>query len=222
MKRSTYSRWWRAIALLTLVSFLLAACGNNAAQPAASPAASGAATTTSGNAPGAATTTGGNEPSATTAATGGNQGATGNGPKLNQNVSGTVNFWHFWGSPVRRNAIRRVIAICNQQLPNIKVSETFKPFGDIWTANIAAVASGSGMPDVIVEDRPQIPQRARDQVDENLQELATRDGIDGKQFWPFTWQQTLYEDETYGIPFETDVRVLYWNKNAFKEVGLDP
>jgi multiple sugar transport system substrate-binding protein len=201
---------------------LLAACGNNAGTPGASPAASGAATATGGNAPGAATATGGNEPSATTAAAGGNQGAAGNGPKLNQNVSGTVNFWHFWGSPVRRNAIRRVIAICGQQLPNIKVNETFKPFGDIWTANIAAVAAGSGMPDVIVEDRPQLPQRARDNVDENLQELATRDGIDGSAFWPFTWQQTLYEGKTYGIPYETDVRVLYWNKNAFKEVGLDP
>jgi multiple sugar transport system substrate-binding protein len=220
------------------MSLLLAACGGgDAGQPgAASPAASGAASpaATSAASPAASgaatTTTAGTEQAtsspasgtATTAAAGGEQGATGNGPKLNKDLSGTVNFWHFWGSPVRRNAIRRVIAICNQQLPNIKVNETFKPFGDIWTANIAAVAAGSGMPDVIVEDRPQIPQRARDQVDESLQELAARDGIDGSTFWPFTWQQTLYENQTYGIPYETDVRVLFWNKNAFKEVGLDP
>jgi multiple sugar transport system substrate-binding protein len=42
------------------------------------------------------------------------------------------------------------------------------------------------------------------------------------QFWPFTWDQSLYQGHTYGIPFETDVRVLYWNKNEFTEVGLDP
>ncbi|HEY0737402.1 MAG TPA: ABC transporter substrate-binding protein [Herpetosiphonaceae bacterium] len=209
MNPSTYGRWWRGVALLTLMSLLLAACGGtDAGQPgAASPAASGAASPAASGAASPAASAGGAE--------------TG-GAKLNPDVSGTVNFWHFWGSPVRRNAIRRVIAICNQKLPNIKVTETFKPFGDIWTANIAAVAAGSGMPDVIVEDRPQLPLRAKDQVDENLQELATRDGIDGSAFWPFTWQQTLYEDQTYGIPYETDVRVLYWNKNAFKEVGLDP
>lgn len=211
MKPSTYSRWWRGMALLTLMSLLAACGGTDAGQPAASGAASPAAS-------GAASPAGSG--AASPAASAG--GETGSGPKLNPDVSGTVNFWHFWGSPVRRNAIRRVIAICNQKLPNIKVSETFKPFGDIWTANIAAVAAGSGMPDVIVEDRPQLPLRAKDQVDENLQELATRDGIDGSAFWPFTWQQTLYEDQTYGIPYETDVRVLYWNKNAFKEVGLDP
>jgi len=137
-------------------------------------------------------------------------------------VSGTVNLWHFWGSPVRRNAIRRVVAICGQQLPNIQVTETFKPFGEIYTAHLAAVAAGSGMADVIVEDRPQLPARAADGIDISLQEFATRDGITGEEFWPFTWQQTLYEDATYGIPYETDVRVLYYNKNAFKEVGLDP
>ncbi|HJR80707.1 MAG TPA: extracellular solute-binding protein, partial [Anaerolineales bacterium] len=30
------------------------------------------------------------------------------------------------------------------------------------------------------------------------------------------------EGETYGIPFETDVRVLFWNKQLFEEAGLDP
>jgi multiple sugar transport system substrate-binding protein len=133
-----------------------------------------------------------------------------------------VNLWHFWGSPVRRTAIRRIVAICSQQLPNIKMTETFKPFGDIWTANTAAVAAGSGMPDVIVEDRPKLPQAAANNVESSLQSYITRDKLDSSQFWPFTWQQTLYNNESYGIPYETDVRVLYWDKNIFKEVGLDP
>jgi multiple sugar transport system substrate-binding protein len=130
--------------------------------------------------------------------------------------------WHFWSSPLRRTAIRRVISICQAMLPNITVNETPKPFGDIWTANIAAVAAGSGMPDVIVEDRPQLVQRAKDQIDTNLAEYATRDGIDGSQFWPFTWNEAIVDGDPYGIPFETDVRVLYYNKQAFVEAGLDP
>ncbi|MFN8446296.1 MAG: ABC transporter substrate-binding protein [Caldilineaceae bacterium] len=137
-------------------------------------------------------------------------------------VSGAVEIWHFWGSPVRRTALRRLIAICQEQLPNIQISETFKPFGDIWTANIAAVAAGTGMPGVIVENRPLLPQRARDQIDTNLQTYIDRDKFDTSVFWPFTWQETLYENNSYGIPFETDVRVLIWNKQAFADAGLDP
>jgi multiple sugar transport system substrate-binding protein len=141
---------------------------------------------------------------------------------LNTDVSGEIEMWHFWASPVRRNAIRRVIAMCEAKLPNIKVTETVKPWGDIWTANIAAVAAGSGMPDVIVSDRPTLPKDAADGIYMNLQELADRDGITRDMFYGWAWDQTLYEGATYGIPHETDVSVLFWNKQLFVEAGLDP
>lgn len=196
--RSVCLRPYSTIALLLLVSMVLAAC------PAPAPPSSGA-------------------PAASTGSTGeGGTVTTEDGIPLNTSVSGEVEFWHFWGSPVRRTAIRRIVAMCQEKLPNIQVTEVFKPWGDIWTANVAAVAAGSGMPDVIVSDRPTLPQSAADQVYQSLQAMAERDGIDGSRFWDFAWQQTLYEDETYGIPFETDVRLLFWNKNAFREAGLDP
>jgi len=221
MKSLTGRLWWHSIVLLMVLSMVLVACGgsNNQAATEASPAASAAPEAAQS---GASSPAGDTAPATSPAASVAGATDAAGSPKLNPDVSGTIDFWHFWGSPVRRNAIRRVLAICQQQLPNIKVNETFKPFGDIWTANIAAVAAGSGMPDVIVEDRPKLPQRAADNIDQSLQEYVTRDSFDSSQFWPFAWEQTLYNDEPYGIPFETEVRVLYWNKNAFKEAGLDP
>jgi multiple sugar transport system substrate-binding protein len=141
---------------------------------------------------------------------------------LNADVSGNVEFWHHWGSPVRRTAIRRVVAMCQAALPNITVEEVFKPFGEGWTANIAAVAAGSGMPDVIVSDRLQLPRDAADGIYQNIQPFIDRDGLDTSKFYPFTWTQTLYEGNSYGLPFETDVRVLFYNKTLFQEAGLDP
>jgi multiple sugar transport system substrate-binding protein len=144
------------------------------------------------------------------------------GPMLNPDVAGNVELWHFWASPVRRNAIRRVIAMCQEKLPNITVVDTVKPFGDIWTANIAAVAGGSGMPDVIVSDRPTLPRDAADGVYMSLQEWADRDGVTRDQFYDWAWDQGVFEEQIYGIPHETDVRVLFWNKNLFEAAGLDP
>ncbi|MCU0509753.1 MAG: ABC transporter substrate-binding protein [Anaerolineae bacterium] len=143
-------------------------------------------------------------------------------PVLIPDVSGDIEFWHFWASPVRRNAIRRVIALCQQRLPNIKVTDTVKPFGDIWTANLAAVAAGSGMPDVIVSDRPQLPRDAADGVYMSLQEWADRDNVTRAQFYDWAWDQAVSEGATYGIPHETDVNVLFYNKNLFEQAGLDP
>ncbi|MDQ4077996.1 MAG: ABC transporter substrate-binding protein [Chloroflexota bacterium] len=141
---------------------------------------------------------------------------------LNPEVEGSVEFWHFWGSPARRTAIRRVVAMCEEKLPNITITETFKPWGDIWTANVAAVAAGTGMPDVIVEDRPQLPQRGRDQIATNLQPFIEQDNFDPSVFWDWAWEETLLDGESYGIPHETDVRVLFYNKTAMEEAGLDP
>jgi multiple sugar transport system substrate-binding protein len=140
----------------------------------------------------------------------------------NSDVSGEIELWHFWASPVRRNGVQRIKAICQQKLPNITVVDTVKPFGDIWTANVAAVTAGSGMPDVIVSDRPTLPKDAAEGVYMSLQEFADRDGITRDQFYDWAWDQSLFEGETYGIPFETDVRVLFWNKQLFEEAGLDP
>ncbi len=208
------------LVLLTLVWAITACSGGSSTQqqaaPTTAPAAKPAAqNTTAPAAQPAATTASG---AASSAAPAGQAGAV----KIDSSVSGNVELWHFWSSPLRRTAIRRVVSICQAKLPNVKITETPKPFGDIWTANIAAVAAGSGMPDVIVEDRPQLVQRANDKIDISLAEFAKRDGIDGSQFWPFTWKEATVNGEPYGIPFETDVRVLYWNKQAFKEVGLDP
>jgi len=145
------------------------------------------------------------------------------GYKMNPNVSGNLEMWHFWASPLRHNAVQRVIQQCQAVLPNIKVTDVYKPFGDgIWKGVTAAVAAGSGIPDVVVSDRPSLPQYAQNQVYMDLQQYADRDGVTGAEYYPFTWQQTLYNGHTYGLPFETDIRVLYWNKVAFKAAGLDP
>lgn len=147
---------------------------------------------------------------------------TGQGVRLNPAISGTIELWHFWASPIRHNAVRRLIAYCRTQLPNIQVDDVVKPFIGLWTEDAKAVAAGSGMPDVILSDRPKLPKDAADGTYIDLQAWASRDGVTGDQFWPFTWQQTLYQGDTYGIPFETDVRVLFYDKNLFSQAGLNP
>src|SRR5690606_30418938 len=106
---------------------------------------------------------------------------------LDPEVSGEVEIWHFWGSPVRHTAILRIIFLCSEELPNVTITETYVPWGEIWTANMAAVFAGQGVPDIIVEDRPHLAQRARDQVVTNLQPYIERDNFDTSLFWPFTW-----------------------------------
>jgi sn-glycerol 3-phosphate transport system substrate-binding protein len=41
-------------------------------------------------------------------------------------------------------------------------------------------------------------------------------------FYPALMMNGTYKGEVYGIPFQRSTIVMYWNKDAFKEAGLDP
>jgi sn-glycerol 3-phosphate transport system substrate-binding protein len=43
-----------------------------------------------------------------------------------------------------------------------------------------------------------------------------------KSFYPALLLNGTYKGKVYGIPFQRSTIVLYWNKEAFKEAGLDP
>ncbi|NMM42864.1 ABC transporter substrate-binding protein [Rhodospirillaceae bacterium KN72] len=41
-------------------------------------------------------------------------------------------------------------------------------------------------------------------------------------FYPGFMDNSMTDGKTYGIPFQRSTPVMYWNKEAFKEAGLDP
>jgi len=43
-----------------------------------------------------------------------------------------------------------------------------------------------------------------------------------KSFYPALMMNGTYKGKVYGIPYQRSTIVLYWNKDAFKEAGLDP
>jgi sn-glycerol 3-phosphate transport system substrate-binding protein len=43
-----------------------------------------------------------------------------------------------------------------------------------------------------------------------------------KSFYPALMANGTYKGKVYGIPFQRSTIVMYWNKDAFKEAGLDP
>ncbi|KKK34415.1 ABC transporter substrate-binding protein [Mesobacillus campisalis] len=130
-----------------------------------------------------------------------------------------VDFWTFWGSETRRPIIEKIIANFNESQDDIHVKHTFLPWGDIWTKNLASVAAGNPA-DVIINDINTVSQRAENQQVEDLSQYI--DESFEKQFYPHLWETVVYQDKTYAVPFNTDTRLLFYNKAAFKEAGLDP
>ncbi|KIL38359.1 ABC transporter substrate-binding protein [Gordoniibacillus kamchatkensis] len=132
----------------------------------------------------------------------------------------TLDFWAHWGSTTRRPIIEKLISDFNASQDRIFVKYTFVPFGDGWTKELAAVAAGNP-PDVIIQDLVTVGQRAQKKQATNLAQFVKKDNIQDR-FFPQLWDAVTYNNEPYGLPFNTDTRFLFYSKPAFKEVGLDP
>ncbi|WP_226528416.1 ABC transporter substrate-binding protein [Metabacillus niabensis] len=132
-----------------------------------------------------------------------------------------LDFWTFWGSETRRPIIEKIIEDFNNSQDKIHVKHTYLPWGDIWTKELAAVAAGNP-PDVIINDINTVRQRADKKQNESLGKFFEQDTSIKDQYYPELWNAVVHDGEPYAVPFNTDTRLLFWNKDIFKEVGLDP
>ena len=132
-----------------------------------------------------------------------------------------LDFWTFWGSEPRRDFIEKIVEDFNESQDEIHVTHTFLPWGDIWTKNLASVAAGNPA-DVIINDINTVAQRAEKQQNTNLSEFVAEEEGFGDQYLSHLWDAMQYEGDAYAVPFVTDTRILYYNKDIMEEVGLDP
>ncbi|MCM3717773.1 ABC transporter substrate-binding protein [Fictibacillus phosphorivorans] len=147
----------------------------------------------------------------------------GQGADSDKNSEGKVviDFWTFWGSEIRRPVIEKIIQDFNNSQDKIEVKHTYLPFGDIWTKNLASIAAGKPA-DVIINDINQVAHRAQNNQNTNLSKYMEKDPEVKDRFFPELYKASLYKGEPYALPFNTDTRMLFYNKDMFKEVGLDP
>jgi len=154
-------------------------------------------------------------------ATGDVEADTDTGPEGSEEVV-ELEFWSFWGAGARRDTIESIIEDFNESQDGIEVEHVYQPYGDIWTKALAGVTAGNP-PDVIVQDIMNVGQRADAQQATNIQKyLDQEDENIESRFYPQLWDTVIHEDEAYGLPFNTDTQVLFYNKDMFEEAGLDP
>jgi multiple sugar transport system substrate-binding protein len=195
--------WFRRSVPILSVVLVIAACGPAATSPAAS-----AAPPASAASPGAsesAAAGGSAEPSAVTGASCAS-GAT------------EVKFWTSH-TPPDSLALTNIVNAFNTANPDICVKMTIVPGAETDVAKLLTAIRGGVAPDVYMADRFTVPQRAAEGV---LAELP--DDIAGMkdQYLPFAWAETQYQGKTYALPFDTDARALWYNKDLIQAAGEDP
>jgi multiple sugar transport system substrate-binding protein len=82
--------------------------------------------------------------------------------------------------------------------------------------------SGGTPPDVAELFSDYIGTFANNGVIQSLDALARSSGIATQTYSSRSLSAGMYRGKLYGIPFLNDALALYWNKDLFKQAGLDP
>ncbi len=135
-------------------------------------------------------------------------------------------FWHNMSNPVDKQSIEGIVEEFNKTHPNIHVKVVLVPGSETEVTKLmTAVAAGTG-PDVYYLDRFTVAQRAWQGVLEPLEDYLVQLGVNidelKSKYFKFAIQEASYNGKLYALPWDTDVRVLYYNKKLFEKAGLDP
>lgn len=136
-------------------------------------------------------------------------------------LSGTVTFWHAYSadSPEVSTLENTVIPGFEKLHPNVTVKDVAVPYDDLHQKLVTA-AAGDVLPDLVRADIAWVPELANlgvlDPLDTDLpdfQQLAD-------QTYPGSLATNKWGSHYYGLPLDTNTRVLLYNADALAKAGI--
>jgi multiple sugar transport system substrate-binding protein len=133
--------------------------------------------------------------------------------------SGTVEIWSY--VPEDNPGFYSYMEEFNESQDKITVEGKFIPFAEFKRQLTVALAGGTA-PDCATVDNPDyaayIALGAFEALDDRIAEWEWQQD----DFYPGPWASATWEGKQYGIPFETNTLVLFYNVDMFEAAGLDP
>jgi multiple sugar transport system substrate-binding protein len=130
----------------------------------------------------------------------------------------TITFWNAYNvtDPENQTLLTRVIPAFQQKYPNITVKSQNIPYNSLLQKLIATVAGGAG-PDVVRTDIIWMPQLAK------IGALVPTDDIVAQrknEFYPGPLATCAYKGKYYGLPLDTNTRVIFYDKTLLSQSGV--
>lgn len=135
-----------------------------------------------------------------------------------------ITFWHGLARDPDKSSIDKIIEAFEKENPDIKVKVVIVPAAETdSTKLLTAVSAGTG-PDLVYIDRFTVPQRAAYNVLEPMDEYLKKAGVNVEklmdEFYDFAVKECMFKGRYYALPFDTDVRVFFYNTRLLASIGL--
>jgi ABC-type glycerol-3-phosphate transport system substrate-binding protein len=129
-----------------------------------------------------------------------------------------ITYWQYW-TGFEGKAIEKLVDKFNKTHSNIKVK--MLTISEPRKKMLLSIIGGTP-PDVISTIGPWVPELASKGALIPLDNYCTKHKITKDLFFPSFWEMLNLYGHTWALPTTPTATALYWNKDLFKEAGLDP
>lgn len=131
----------------------------------------------------------------------------------------TITFWHAYNPLETETLDTKVIPAFEKAHPDIKVQAQPVPYDEFHRKLLTALAGGTA-PDLIRSDIIWVPEFAELGALVALDELMPDFNTFKDKVFPGPLSTNFWKGHYYGLPLDTNCRVLLWNKAVFQAAGI--
>ncbi|KIY21465.1 MULTISPECIES: extracellular solute-binding protein [Mesobacillus] len=131
----------------------------------------------------------------------------------------TLTFWHGYNPVEAKHFEENVIPNFEEEHPGVKIKSVAVPYDQFYQKLITSISGGTA-PDMIRADLAWVPQLAKLDALEPLDQLMDDFNTYKDSVFPGTLSPNKWKDHYYGLPLDTNTRVLMWNKKMFDDAGI--
>ncbi|MBU4335370.1 MAG: extracellular solute-binding protein [Actinobacteria bacterium] len=136
-------------------------------------------------------------------------------------ISGTVTFWHAYSADSQevKTLDEVLIPEFESEHPGVTVNAVPVPYDDLHQKLVTAVA-GDTLPDLVRADIMWVPELADLGVLVPLDEQMPDFTSYADQVYTGALATNLWQDHYYGLPLDTNTRVMLYNSDALAKAGI--
>lgn len=127
--------------------------------------------------------------------------------------------WSYWGDPPERSINERIVQLFEAEHPEIRIVSRWAAYGD-YVQQIKQWQDAGDPPDVaFLSD---VPEFAATGQLADLKPFIAASHFDLPDFYAQGVDRFRYKDGLYGLPRDTDTKVIFYNKDLFDAASLPP